>query len=767
VKYLKEGKIMYKKLLINSLLAGFSVLQINAAKIPQIVTETRALWHKEIQGINLASGKKIIFSKTPTYYLTKKGGTDIMDLTDGILSSRKDDTIWFDSKTVGWYNDNIVNGTNLLIDLGKVCPVNKVVIRCLAGKSQGSLVSPSSFKLFLSKDGKSFYPAASLLQVQAGEKSQSDLRNYFYIEENGTPYVYPFVLEANADARYIGLKITGASDAVFSDELAVIKATDKELNNKNYNNAYSKKEQAFYTKGIIIKPRIGELIIGSNVNPPNFFIIEDMRSKTESKKTAKVIVELPKQIEITRPAKATKQTCVVGGEEYIRWTLLAKKLRNRHCIEPIYFNIKGKVKEGLPAIIYADCPGVPTIKSSVPIRIVTFPEVNPSFKRLSINLTWMGLRNGGNWRGFFKDWKNLGFTSVDCFPRYWSNKTEAKQKRLAEARSNGLKIVMNESPFHMMAKGHKPGEELFSQIPGKKNSNLCPSYRGRFYAKEMERVSENIRKSKPDYVFWDIECWYNGGREAKSCTRCKAGQQASGKPMNEFLKDKITESFIDLRKAVKKGSAGNKMPIIGSYNHHAAKPVHHHIVDFNRVYPKYIDMAQPSLYVAGRVKDIHNSVRKNYKILKKKVIIPWLSAGTYGEYPPYKLEQMILEALLNGANGITYYCFEDFDTPLDFYYHAKALAEIAPYEDLIMDGEVLEPTGSNKQLTYSGIKKGNEMLLLVGNYANSPSKTTYKTLFRKVKEVKDLRSGKRLTAATTINLEVPKGGIRLLYIRGK
>ena len=149
------------------------------------------------------------------------------------------------------------------------------------------------------------------------------------------------------------------------------------------------------------------------------------------------------------------------------------------------------------------------------------------------------------------------------------------------------------------------------------------------------------------------------------------------------------------------------------------------------------------------------------------MIIPWLTAGTYGEFEPYKLEQMILEALLNGACGITYYCYTDFDTPLDFYYHAKALAEIAPYEDLIMDGEILEPSGSNQQLTYSGIKRGNEMLLLVGNYRNAPGNTAYTAPFANVTQIKDLRSGKVLPAANPIKLDVPEGGIMLLYITGK
>lgn len=128
---------------------------------------------------------------------------------------------------------------------------------------------------------------------------------------------------------------------------------------------------------------------------------------------------------------------------------------------------------------------------------------------------------------------------------------------------------------------------------------------------------------------------------------------------------------------------------------------------------------------------------------------------------------MILEALLNGAVGVTYYCDSDFDTPMDYYYHARALFLIAPYEDLIMDGQVMEPTGSNKLLTYSGIRRGNEMLLLVGNYARAAEETEVILPFANVDTVRKLRSGKDLPPASKLRLNVPKGDILLLYCRGK
>jgi len=744
----------------------FCNLSVAGEKDQGLADSNRKLWKESTQGTNLALGKKAEFSQSPEYRLTVKGGTDAADLTDGELSSRKNDTIWFDSKAVGW--NGATAGINILIDLGKEQPVERVVIRCLGGKSQNTLICPKRFDVFVSKDGKNFYQTASMQKLMPGEKAQSDFKKYFYLDEVGAAWVYPFQLGVKADARYVGVTITGDSDFVFADEMAVMEATPAGRKSTEFNQAYKGTPEDFLTKGIIVKPRINKLVISANVATPNSLMIRDMRDSAAAKKPAQLVMELPAGITLESPRPASLKNITVNGMNYTRITLPLPVMRKRAQTEMLFFKAESQPAPGADAIFYLLCDGEPSVKQVTTVEVIAIPEVKPALKRLHVSLAWMTESSAREWPGFFDVWGKLGFNAVACFPRNWNAESAAEwQKFLDTARGKGFAIVMNESPFHVMAKDHKSGEELFSQIEAKKNSNLCPSYRGKLYAAEMERVAENVKKTRPDYVFWDIECWYNGAMEAAQCSRCKAEQQASGKPMDEFLKDKGTGSFKDLYQAVQKGSSGNKMPAVASYNHHAEKLLHQLIVDFNQIYPQYVNDAQPSLYVAGRAEDVHNSIRANYKLLKTRKIIPWLTAGTYGEFEPYKLEQMILEALLNGACGITYYCYADFDTPLDFYYHAKALAEIAPYEDLIMDGEVLEPTGSNKQLTYSGIRKGGEMLLLIGNYQNTPGSTTYSAPFATVTQIKDLRSGKVLPVENPIKLDVPKDGIMLLYIAGK
>jgi hypothetical protein len=154
-----------------------------------------------------------------------------------------------------------------------------------------------------------------------------------------------------------------------------------------------------------------------------------------------------------------------------------------------------------------------------------------------------------------------------------------------------------------------------------------------------------------------------------------------------------------------------------------------------------------------------------HKLMKNRDIIPWLTAGTYGEIRPQFVEYITLETLLNGAGGFTYYAYWDFDNALDYASMAKALRMIAPYEDLIMDGELVEIKVNG--VDTSAIRKGNEMLLLVGNYRRAGMNVSISLPFSKVEEIKDLRNGENFKPGKSIKLSVPRSDIRLLYVKGK
>lgn len=737
---------------------------LTAAADPQ-VRRDRQQWFDRIAGINLAQGKAVRMNPPPDYRLTTND-TDPADLTDGKLTVRTDDKIWFDKNAVGWYLGN--GEAYLQLDLGEEQPLDRLVIRCLGGTS-GNFKFPKQFDLYVSKDGNTWFNAASMQKLMPCESAQSDFKKYYYLDESAPQYatrIYPFEFDIQADARYVLLKITGETGSIFSDELAVMKAEKRPA---GFNRAYQNTGAAIPMDGVVIRPRVSELAVIRDLPAPQQFVIEDMRGKAEKGKPVSLILDLPAPLKLLSP-EAKTEPVEINGLKYLRLEFPLKYNKSTgRFISPTLFLGAGDGKVSAPARIYARCEGQDQFKTELPVKIVELPPIKP-FERLHVSLSWMGERNGMDWPEFFTNWRRLGFNTVSSFPRFWKAGNDGPNKAyLDAARKAGFKIIMNDSAFHEMMRGHKADSEIFCQIPGETNKILCPSYRGPYYEKEMERVARCVREGKPDYVFYDIECWHHAAAGASKCTRCQEALQKSGKSMNEFLFDCGTETMRDLDAAVKTGAkqAGIPVPVQGSYNRHALKPLYG-IEDFQRIYPAYINMAQPSLYVAGRAGDVHDSIRGNHKLLKNKQIIPWLTAGTYGEFESYKVEQMVLEALLNGAQGVTYYAYGDFtDSPLDFYYHAKALAQIRPYEDLIADGEILEPTGTNKEMWYSGVRKGGEMLLLVGNYVNAPEKTTVRLPFAEVTGIKDLRSGEKVSGASEFTFEVPKSDIRLFYITGQ
>ncbi len=722
------------------------------------------LWQQETRGHNLAAGKAFEYSMQPGYHLTKSD-TDPYELTDGKLSGYPKDKIWFDRNAVGWHTNEAPSGFNLLMDLGKMENIEKVVIRLLGGAEQRGLIFPKSVAVYISRDGRNYYQAGSLQKLMPGEKDQSDFKQCFFLPEDGTAYVYPFAINVRAAARYVIIRIHGASSAVFSDEVAILEGNPTV---SGFNHTYRGTPEQLPMKGIVAKPNSGRFVVPRNLSAPNSFFISDMRNPKNKNAKAELVIEVPTEIILEAPS-ATPEKTVKNGKKINRYRVPLKKLGNRAQTDMFYFKPAAEPAPNATATLYVECADEPVWPRSYPLEILEFPEMEHPLNGFPVDLSWMGVSDQQGWPGFLENWKKFGFDAVTCFPRYYL--TPQKRKQLADylkkARENGYKVVVNESPFHLMEKNYAGKNEIYTQLAdGKSNRNLCPSYTGKYYGKELERIEDNVRLTVPDRIYWDIECWYNGAVDAirGKCTRCTELQKKSGLDMEHYLRRCGVRMLRDLKETVRKGMAGRRMPVIGSYNHHASPAPHHYLFSGMDSYPEVIDQMQPSLYVAGRTELVHQVMRQNYEAVKARRIFPWLSTGTYGEFPSYKLEQMIYEVLLNGGDGFGYYWFGDFDTPLDYYYHVKALSTLAPYQGILKNGGPWFEQGSNKELFYSGWIDSDQMLLLVGNYLNAAEDTAIELPFH-AKTIRDLRNGREYPPTKTLKLNVPKDQICLLYLK--
>lgn len=745
--------------------------ELFAAASPTVRDNRRMWFDLTLNRKNLALGKRVQFVPRPRYPLTqdRKGepGNDELDLTDGKLSTHNDDKIWFDRKAVGFFDSSGQKDFSkvlMRIDLGKVCPVDYIALRALGG-AVTHFRFPKKFEVLVSKDGEQFFAASEMNKLAPAEASQSDfITTYYYPEER--PFrdsvCKTFKLPVNADARYIIVKLS-LDIHFFSDEMAVIAAEKKDA---GFNRAYQGKGIGIPNDGLTAGPRVPELAIVKGVAAPQEIEITDYRPEPGKIRKAEVILELPEPLTVHN-FKAEKIT--VGGVKYNRFRLpVNAKLKLKY----IYILSGNDTPDRLPpANIYVEYDGETGFKQSLPLKIVTLPEFK-TFRNIPICLAWMNSETLLDaYPGFLKNYQRFGFNSAGVFPRYYIGRSEAVRARMSrkydQLRQAGLKIFMNDSSVHEFLWKHKKGSEVFC-ITNSASKLVCPSYTGKFYRQEMERIARCAVLSKPDHVLLDIECF--GGafsRSAKECSRCVEAIKKSGMSETEYMYSCGKRILADISSAVEKAAkeAGIPMPVLHLYGLDCESQ--YGICRFTEVYPSIVKTAQPSLYVGAHPEEIHRSIRTNYRKIGKRNIMPWMTTGCYGEYDSHWVEPMVLEALMNGAGGILYFQYAYFaDSPLDFYYHAMAVMKLAPYEDLLTCGEYSQVRDRTGKMLCSLVRRGNEMLLLAGNYFKTQPKTAVTLPFEKA-EVLDLNTRKRFAANRDFEFNVKPGKFGLFYIKAR
>ena len=153
-------------------------------------------------------------------------------------------------------------------------------------------------------------------------------------------------------------------------------------------------------------------------------------------------------------------------------------------------------------------------------------------------------------------------------------------------------------------------------------------------------------------------------------------------------------------------------------------PLNDGLFAFDNTYPDLLQLAMPSLYVAGNPLAVAENISANRARMKTNDNIPWLSTGCYGEYDPRRTRDMILEAFANGSRGVTYYWYGHFDAG-HFLSHAEAINIVTPIEDIFMDGAPLTDLKVNHdklKVCGMGLVAGAsaELAVLVSNYQGVP-----------------------------------------------
>jgi len=579
-------------------------------------------------------------------------------------------------------------------------------------------------------------------------------------------------------ARYIALRVTPVN-SLFTDQISVQKAPAA-TPLKNLNEYPVGK---VYTDGLVVFPRHEPFVVTSNIATPNWLTVLNNTELELAKGELGYRLDLPEGINLL-PQSQPKFTEVAASHPGVKSYEFKFNRNNGYSSQgsegPLWIEktpgarLAPDAKVTLTAIVQ----GKDSHAISSPLQIVEIPGV-PANKALDVSLAWMGDGVQQEWPNFLRDFRKMGFGYISTFPRYygkdkdgqWNAATLKNLEFIKQARAAGYKVLYNESPFHVMwntiQAADKAGkidaaeaEQIYNQIDGKRGKYVSILYRGKYFQDEIKRVAELAALVQPDHVYHDIEFWDGPAAESKRDPRVIAAWKASGKEWNDFATDIGKETIEALNTAMRAAVPGKQM-VVGTYNADPKNKIYNSILQFDKIYPQIVDLAQPSLYVQGRSTAVKERIRYDSDAMQNKQIIPWLSAGTYGEFAPHKLESMVLEAVLNGSRGLTYYWFGDFE-PMDFYYHSKALAALAPYEALLQSGKPVAYQGDNPTLHYTAFASEKEALVLVGNYDNSSqTKVTLPLPFKTAK--KATVGGKALTIkGNTVTLDVPRGEFRLV-----
>ncbi|MCE5239387.1 discoidin domain-containing protein [bacterium] len=723
------------------------------------VFDRRDQFSKLIAPGNLAAGLTLRYAPQPDYRLTTDG-TDPANLTDGQFGERTDEKIWFEKRAVCWQGAPLVS---LFADLGQVQPIASVVGRFLGGKEQGGLTFPDELRVLLSTDGNDYY------QVVARHRRGLDdaSAEAYDLPEEKVAWVHNFVLPVGYRARYVVLQALHQKQFICADEVAVVKGADTL---PDFTPAVGKRV-TIVTSGVAFEPVAVERVPIATMPLRCKLALQDARPGESFGKPCKLVLDLPETVRMDS-AGYTPGTVTHAGRSFQRYQVDWKG-------EGTDFRLQSLLPEGKTDTLYTygDCGQGPENERQITWESIVIPAARLP-KRLHMTLAWVGSEGlVETWPGYFAAMKHLGFNGVGFFPRYWSDQTRDKNiAAVAEARRQGLAIIQNESPSGALSADRRQ-PETHSQFVDGKTGDFCPAYRGQYYQKELASFAQHAVWLQPDHIFYDIEAFWTGAvQEAMRCTRCQERYRQGGfASWDDFRAAMGVEMHRDMKAAIDQAlaAAGLKKQIIyGSYRTEPVTDLNDGIFRFADLYPGLLQLAMPSLYVAGNGQAVADNISRNRARMQANDLVPWLSTGCYGEYDPVRTRDLILEALANGARGVTYYWYGHFDAG-HFKYHAEATDLVAPLEDLFMDGKPV--TGlkcDHGRIRVCGMGAGNEMAVLVSNYQGVAAGTTVQLTIPVTQRapVRDMDSGKQiatLSPGRPLTLRLGPRTTQLLYVGSK
>jgi len=509
------------------------------------------------------------------------------------------------------------------------------------------------------------------------------------------------------------------------------------------------------TAGIAVCFHKPTLTVTTNVNTgtPLGFLVAKGLEKTPFE----VVLELPAGLELLAGSFGKSQignTSKMKTGDVTQCTFKIKSSGSNKAAGRVYFGCDGAPGPRGRVRYYTRWAGGASAKCEIDVQAVEIPKCPVRSKRLMLGLGWWSLGASMNWPGCLDAFEAIGFNTVPVTARYTKLDDPPVAAFLEQCRDRGFKIVNVDSTFHHMLHKKRKHKEIFCQFKGGSvGKKLCPSYRGPHYKAEIERLAKQTAQVKASYVTCDIELWsWRGPTDAAKCTRCQESFKASGhKDIKAWQQDLGFEMWRDMAEAMRKETAkvGMPMPDLGGYDFRPGSS-YQFFWPFDRLYPKHMHCSQASVYTPlapYHLALIGNEVREDREKMGKSDVLPWISPGDGGTFPGDAFRLALLECFCNGARGVYFWSGRvwDGDGLAGF---AHAIRNIAPVEDIIVDGESLKGAASTPQARVSGMRAGDRMVVLLADYylTGKPKPVMLRLPVNVDSTVTDLDTGEKLGA---------------------
>lgn len=701
-------------------------------------------WEALTEGENLALGRPYRYVREPNYAVTRDEG-DATQLTDGLIIPG--DRIWYSKQAVGWRGCE--PPAMVVIDLGQVRAIDAVVAHVQGGGSrQAGLRYPRRFEVYVSDDEATWHRVDSVSKRRLADQQGAlfDLPESDSVFAPGDPHTHAFNFGGlHTRGRYVALQMWFDSPYIAIDEIAVM-AGEHDPQAVEHDPSG---QVELVLEGVELVYPLPYLQVPTNVTGGFHLVVRDSRPDSSGPVTFRIAV--PAAVELGRPGDEPFERTGTerDGAAYAEYALTLSGAQSALR----WIHVRASSRELAPMFLRAEWEGGAQPWQSLPLRAIEIPQA-PALQHLLFALGWTGLGMQMNWPGQPEVFPHLGFTHASVgsweLPSALQGPDAAESQRWIDevARPAGLKLVMTDSPWHIMESIWRSEEgfaEAYMQTDPPSRS-LCVGYRGEYFRREVQRLVDRFRFRKPEVIFFDVECFGPAGRGLADCARCAAIAQERGVDPKDLASELFAQAATEIANALNAAAdeLGVPRPMIGYYQ---CGPgwVYHNVLDFDRLYPEAAQISNPEFYAGLWPPCAAQTVRHHKPADPAVPVVLWTSPGTAnwdGEAPPARLFDGTMEALFSGAIGQVYYTPWNL-SPGDLMAQAHAAIIAAPVEDIIANAALVDAEcltdGGHVSAIRSGQGASPEMLVLIADYTRmGPAEVTARVPVDESAEVVDL-----------------------------